>query len=84
VAVIEPFTVKIPVPVGLAAASDGDFRSIRRFAERDHALITSWTELPGVTGHYSAYTNPDQLAHDIRRFFRPLRPATAPAASKEN
>ncbi|HEX9042142.1 MAG TPA: epoxide hydrolase [Trebonia sp.] len=72
------------VPIGLAAAAAGDFRSIRRFAERDHALITSWTELPGVTGHYSAYTNPDQLARDIRRFFRPLRPATVPADSKEN
>ena len=64
------------VPVGLAAAADGDFRSIRRFAERDHARITSWTELPGVTGHYSAHTHPDQLAADIRSFFRPLRPAT--------
>ena len=34
------------VPVGLAAAEDGDFRSIRRFAERDHAAGsppgTSW------------------------------------------
>ena len=68
------------VPIGLAAATDGDFRSIRRFAQRDHARITSWTELPGVTGHYSAHTSPDQLAGDIRRFFRPLRPAT----SKEN
>jgi pimeloyl-ACP methyl ester carboxylesterase len=67
------------VPVGLAAAADGDFRSIRRFAERDHARITSWTELPGVTGHYSAHTHPDQLAADIRSFFRPLRPAPAPA-----
>jgi epoxide hydrolase len=67
------------VPIGLAAAEDGDFRSIRRFAERDHARITSWTTLPGVTGHYSAHTNPDQLAADIRRFFRPLRPG-----SKEN
>ncbi|HEY1674272.1 MAG TPA: epoxide hydrolase [Streptosporangiaceae bacterium] len=64
------------VPVGLAAAADGDFRSIRRFAERDHTRITSWTELPGVTGHYSAHTHPDQLAADIRSFFRPLRPAT--------
>jgi pimeloyl-ACP methyl ester carboxylesterase len=63
------------VPVGLAAAADGDFRSIRRFADRDHTQITSWTELPGVTGHYSAHTHPDQLAADIRRFFRPLRPA---------
>jgi pimeloyl-ACP methyl ester carboxylesterase len=65
------------VPVGLAAAAEGDFRSIRRFAQRDHANITSWTQLPGVTGHYSAHTNPDELAADIRRFFRPLR--TAPA-----
>ena len=76
------------VPIGLAAAAAGDFRSIRRFAERDHTRITSWTELPGVTGHYSAYTNPDQLARDIRRFFRPLRTATSldtnRAASKEN
>lgn len=72
----EPTTV----PIGLAAAEDGDFRSIRRFAERDHTKITSWTRLPGVTGHYSAHTNPDQLADDIRRFFRPLRSAT----SKEN
>ena len=64
------------VPVGLAAAADGDFRSIRRFAERDHTRITSWTELPGVTGHYSAHTHPDQLAADIRSFFRPLRPVT--------
>jgi epoxide hydrolase len=63
------------VPIGLAASAEGDFRSIRRFAERDHARITSWTSLPGVAGHYSAYTNPDQLAADIRRFFRPLRPS---------
>jgi hypothetical protein len=63
--------------VGLAAAAHGDFRSIRRFAERDHARITSWTELPGVTGHYSAHTHPDQLAADIRSFFRPLRPVAA-------
>ena len=69
------------VPVGLAAAADGDFRPIRRFAERDHARITSWTELPGVTGHYSAHTHPDQLAADIRSFFRPLRPATPTSAT---
>ena len=72
------------VPVGLAAAADGDFRSIRRFAERDHSQITSWTELPDVAGHYSAYTNPGQLAADIRRFFRPLRTPNRTATSKEN
>jgi epoxide hydrolase len=69
------------VPVGLSAAAEGDFRSIRRFAERDHARITSWTELPGVAGHYSAHTHPDQLAADIRSFFRPLRPATTTSNS---
>jgi pimeloyl-ACP methyl ester carboxylesterase len=62
------------VPIGLAAASEGDFRSIRRFAERDHARIISWAQLPGVAGHYSAHTHPDELAADIRRFFGPLRP----------
>jgi epoxide hydrolase len=70
------------VPIGLAAASAGDFRSIRRFAERDHSRIASWVELPGVTGHYTAHTNPDELAADIRRFFRPLRP-TSTATGKE-
>ena len=34
-----------------------------------------------MTGHYSAYTNPDQLAADIRRFFRPLRLAAATNAT---
>jgi epoxide hydrolase len=74
------------VPIGLAAAADGDFRSIRRFAARDHASITSWNELPGVTGHYSAHTDPDQLAADIRGFFRPLRPLrpTATPATATN
>jgi len=72
-----PHTGPTTVPIGLAAAEDGDFHSIRRFAERDHAQITSWTELTGVNGHYSAHTSPDELASDIRRFFRPLRPDTA-------
>ena len=31
-----------------------------------------------MTGHYSAYTSPDQLAADIRRFFRPLRSSVDP------
>jgi pimeloyl-ACP methyl ester carboxylesterase len=60
------------VPIALAAAGDGDFRSIRRFAERDHANIVSWRVLPGVTGHYAAHTNPGTLAADIRSFFSAL------------
>jgi hypothetical protein len=64
-------------------AADGDFRSIHRFAERDHAAITSWHVLPGVTGHYSAHTHPGHLAADIRQFFRPLRPATTGNATDQ-
>jgi hypothetical protein len=61
------------VPIALGAAADGDFKSIRRFAERDHANIASWHILPGVTGHYAAHTNPDALAADIRAFFTRLQ-----------
>jgi epoxide hydrolase len=64
----EPTTV----PVALAAAAHGDFKSIRRFAERDHANIVSWHVLPDVTGHYAAHTNPTALAADIRGFFAGL------------
>ena len=60
------------LPTALAAAADGDFRSIRRFAERDHANIASWHVLPDVTGHYAAHTNPAALAADIRTFFSGL------------
>jgi epoxide hydrolase len=59
-------------PIALAAAADGDFKSIRRFADRDHASILSWHVLPDVTGHYSAHTNPAALAADIRGFFASL------------
>lgn len=59
------------VPVGLAAASAGDFVSIRRFAERDHH-ITSWHTMAEVTGHYSAHTHPAALAQDVQTFFANL------------
>jgi epoxide hydrolase len=64
----EPTTI----PIGLAAAADGDFKSIRRFADRDHTNIVSWRVLPDVTGHYAAHTNPTALAADIRDFFARL------------
>jgi pimeloyl-ACP methyl ester carboxylesterase len=68
----QPATVATTVPIALAAAADGDFTSIRRFAERDHANIVSWHVLPGVTGHYAAHTSPAALAADIRAFFQHL------------
>jgi uncharacterized protein (TIGR03086 family) len=72
----EPTTV----PTGLAMFK-GDFQSIRRFADRDHANIVSWNSYdtgtgPGgprdAAGHYAAHEAPDVLVADIRRFFAGL------------
>ena len=61
------------VPTALAA-SQNDFRSIRRFAERDHADIRSWN-VYDAGGHYTAHTDPDLLAADADAFFGTLRRA---------
>jgi pimeloyl-ACP methyl ester carboxylesterase len=55
------------VPTALAA-STGDFQSIRRFAERDHANIVSWN-VYDAGSHYLAHTHPDVLASDVLAFF---------------
>jgi epoxide hydrolase len=68
----QPPTEPTTIPIALAAAAVGDFTSIRRFADRDHANIVSWHVLPGVSGHYAAHTNPAALAADIRGFFSRL------------
>ncbi|MGC4818581.1 epoxide hydrolase family protein [Micromonospora sp. DT63] len=58
----------------------GDFQSIRRFAERDHANIVRWTayesDVDGrgdVGGHYAAHQATGVLVGDIREFFASLR-----------
>ena len=48
-----------------------DFRPIRRFAERDHANIVSWSEFDRGS-HWAAHDAPDLLLGDLRQFFRPL------------
>lgn len=59
----------------------GDFQSIRRFAERDHANIVSWhaygPAAPGgspadAPGHYAAHEATGVLVADIRDFFAGL------------
>jgi pimeloyl-ACP methyl ester carboxylesterase len=67
------------VPTGLAMFP-GDFQSIRRFAERDHATIVSWNTFDAgpdrrgdVGGHYAAHEATDVLVGDIREFFAALR-----------
>jgi pimeloyl-ACP methyl ester carboxylesterase len=67
------------VPTGLAMFA-GDFQSIRRFAERDHANIVSWHAYGGpapegqtdAAGHYAAHEATDVLVADIREFFGSL------------
>jgi epoxide hydrolase len=56
-------------PTALAMA-DGDFKSIRRFCDRDHANIVSWKQLdPPARGHFTAHTATEALTDDVRRFF---------------
>ncbi|MFC4016739.1 epoxide hydrolase family protein [Micromonospora sp. GCM10011542] len=75
----EPLTGPTTVPTALAMFP-GDFQSIRRFAERDHANIVRWTaydaDVAGrgdVGGHYAAHQATDVLVADIREFFASLR-----------
>jgi pimeloyl-ACP methyl ester carboxylesterase len=63
----EPTTVAI----GLASFAY-DFRPIRKFAERDHTNIVSWSEFDRGS-HWAAHDAPDLLIGDIRQFFRRFR-----------
>ena len=49
-----------------------DFRPIRRFAERDHANIVSWSEFDRGS-HWATHDAPDLLLGDLRQFFRGFR-----------
>ena len=68
------------VPTGLAMFA-GDFQSIRRFADRDHANIVSWHSYgtapaagtqTDAAGHYAAHEATEVLVADIREFFAAL------------
>jgi epoxide hydrolase len=59
------------VPIGLASFAF-DFRPIRRFAERDHANIVSWSEFDRGS-HWAAHDATDLLIGDLRQFFRRFR-----------
>ena len=58
----------------------GDFQSIRRFAERDHANIVGWhaygdvgdVSMNDTAGHYAAHEATGVLVGDIRSFFASL------------
>jgi hypothetical protein len=59
------------VPIGLASFAF-DMKTVRRFAERDHANIVSWNTFDRGS-HWAAHDAPDLLADDIRQFFASLR-----------
>lgn len=60
-----------PTTVATALAmADGDFKSIRRFCDRDHSNIASWKQLdPPARGHFTAHTATEALTDDVRQFF---------------
>ncbi|MFG1618872.1 epoxide hydrolase family protein [Nonomuraea wenchangensis] len=65
----EPTTVPLALAMG-----EGDFKSIRRFADRDHSRIVSWRTLPApARGHYTAHTATEALTSDVIAFFTTLR-----------
>jgi epoxide hydrolase len=65
-----PPTEPTTMPTAVAAFG-GDFSGVRRFAERDHKNIVSWTTYDHG-GHFAAHKVPDLLVADIRAFFGPL------------
>ncbi|CCH30120.1 epoxide hydrolase family protein [Actinosynnema sp. NPDC047251] len=72
-------TTPTTAPTALAMFA-GDFQSIRRFADRDHANIVRWNSygVPSggsandAAGHYSAHEAPQVLVNDIREFYAEL------------
>ncbi len=64
----EPTTV----PLGVAMF-EGDFVSMRTFAERDHHNIVSWHRYEEPGGHYAAHLATETLVGDVRAFFDGLR-----------
>ncbi|MGV9724950.1 epoxide hydrolase family protein [Nocardia beijingensis] len=63
-------TAPSTVPLALCG-STGDFHGIRRFAERDHNVV-SW-RTHDVFTHYLHHVAPALMAEEITKFFAPLR-----------
>jgi len=58
-------------PTGVAVF-DGDFETIRTFAERANTNIVRWSEFDRG-GHFAAIAAPELLVGDLREFFRRFR-----------
>lgn len=62
------------VPIGVAVAQPDVTPPVRAFAERDLPTITHWQEYDRGS-HFFAMEEPDLFVHDVRLFYRSLRPA---------
>jgi pimeloyl-ACP methyl ester carboxylesterase len=60
------------VPTGYAEFPREILTPPRSLAELTYGNITRWTPMPSA-GHFAALEAPQQLAAEIRAFFRPLR-----------
>jgi len=69
-----PEGATVDVPAGYVEFPKEIFRPPRSVAQRMYSDIRRWTVMP-KGGHFAALEQPEALAHEIREFFRPLRPA---------
>ena len=63
---------RIHVPCGYAEFPKEFLRPPRSLAERMYGNITRWTKMERG-GHFPALEQPEQLAKEIREFFRTVR-----------
>jgi pimeloyl-ACP methyl ester carboxylesterase len=60
------------VPMGYCEFPREILRPPRSLAERTYKDIRRWSVMDHG-GHFAAMEHPDELAHEVREFFRPLR-----------
>jgi pimeloyl-ACP methyl ester carboxylesterase len=65
-------SARIAVPTGVALTTEPIQRPPRELAERSFADIRRWVDLPRG-GHFVAAEAPEELARELREFFRPFR-----------
>jgi pimeloyl-ACP methyl ester carboxylesterase len=62
----------VDVPMGYCEFPREILRPPRSLAERTYKDIRRWSVMDHG-GHFAAMEHPDELAHEVREFFRPLR-----------
>ena len=65
----------ITVPAAITLSNEPAYANyVRSLAERRCTDLRHWST-PQRGGHFMAYEEPEQVASELRNFFRPLRPA---------